>query len=110
MNKLSFTPLQGYSLFTALYFSTLFLISQVRLEYSKDFYDPMLSNIQVSMDIFYFTGIFWAAIFCISGLHTAKSIVNLKKWTWDLHSILFLLSSSLVACQICCAVPGTAAA
>ena len=55
------------------------------------------------MDVVYFTGIFWAAIFCVSGLYTAKNLVTTKKWKWDLHSVLFLLSSSLVACQICCA-------
>jgi len=55
------------------------------------------------MDVVYFTGIFWAAIFCVSGLFTGHSLLTSKKWNWDLHSILFLLSSSLVACQVTCA-------
>ena len=102
MKNLTITPFKGYALLTTVYFSILFLVCQFRLEYSADFYDTMMSSINVSMDILYFTGIFWCLIMGISGLSVLYNSIRLKKLTLDLHSVLFVLSSSLVSLQYCC--------
>jgi len=102
VKNLTITPFKGYAFFTTVYFSILFLVSQLKLDYSTDFYDTMISSINVSMDILYFTGIFWCLMMAISGISVVAGAIRNKKLALDLHSVLFVLSSSLVSLQYCC--------
>ena len=72
------------------------------MDYGTDFYDTMISGLNVSMDILYFTGIFWCLIMGISGLSIAVNTIRNRRLSLDLHSVLFVLSSALVSLQYCC--------
>jgi len=102
MNRLFQSATAGYALFTTFYFSILFLSSQLKLQTSTDFYDTMASSINVSMDIFYYTGLFWCAMLGLSSIGIAYNVLKHHRLKLDAHSLLFLLSAGLIVLQYCC--------
>lgn len=102
MNRLFQSATAGYAVFTTFYFSILFLASQLKLQTSHDFYDTMASSINVSMDIFYYTGLFWCAMLGLSSAGIVYNTVKNHRIKLDVHSIMFLLSTGLIVLQYCC--------
>jgi len=96
------TSTKGYALFSTAYFASLFLFANFKLKPSTDFYDTMLSSIDVSMQICYYTGIFWCLVLGISGASIVYKTIKTKSINLDTHTLLFALSSCLVILQYCC--------
>gem|GEM_PF-1981962 len=96
------TAIGAYAVFSTVYFATLFLYANIKLKPSTDFYDSVLSSIDVSMTICCYTGIFWCLMLGISGISMINHSFRTKSLRLNAHSLLFLLSSGLVVLQYYC--------
>lgn len=103
MNQLKInSALSGYAIFSTLYFAILYLYAHLKIQAAANILDSFLSNVAVSLDIMYFTCVFWYALVSLSGFNVIKKMVLNKRLPLDIHLTLFLTSSFVIAIHWCC--------